>query len=500
MQGDRPGELTSPRGASHQGTHRPRGHTRGARPWAVISVTSPGRRWSRSRWGHAAGLVPAPGWRRLWGDVGRGAQASAPRPSAQRPKVWRVRAVRPQRPLSPQGTAVERGDEGVQPGPRLPGRELPVPGAVHGKRVPLRPPAPGRRVQGAWAASLGALGRLLGSWCGRGPRGGWEVDSRRGEGSGLGPRSRGDVGVGAAGSQTRGCTVPGSALQTCLPARLAPVLGQSLQAPSPSLRGGFPSREEPATGEQAEPSTERGETVDVWAGGLREGRQPWAVPLWGAAPVLSSRWSVWRTNGPSALCPARPWRCRVSRGLCSLRPRCPRLTLSHRRACRCGQLGLCSAAWSAGRGRGSCSSARPHLGSWSCGRRVPGLGTHTLCRWPGAAPPRASCGSETPVSFRASNPECLSQSGSVCPVPRVSLCTATSPPSAPSAASRAPGPPAHAGRRRPSRRPAQVPPTHRSRGARPPSSGHSPSLSPLPFLLLSWLLPRCSPLNKPFSP
>lgn len=94
MQGDRPGELTSPRGASHQGTHRPRGHTRGARPWAVISVTSPGRRWSRSRWGHAAGLVPAPGWRRLWGDVGRGAQASAPRPSAQRPKVWRVRAVR----------------------------------------------------------------------------------------------------------------------------------------------------------------------------------------------------------------------------------------------------------------------------------------------------------------------------------------------------------------------------------------------------------------------
>lgn len=258
MQGDQPGELTSPRGASHQGTHRPRGHTRGARPWAVISVASPGRRWSRSRWGHVAGLVSAPGWRCLWGDVGRGAQASAPRPSAQRPKVWRVRAVRPQRPLSPQGTAVERGDEGVQPGPRLPGRELPVPGAVHGKRVPLRPPAPGRRVQGAWAASLGALGRLLGSWCGRGPHGGWEVDSRRGEGSGLGPRSRGDVDVGAAGSQTRGCIVPGSALQTCLPARLAPVLGQSLQAPSPSLRGGFPSREEPATGEQAEPSTERG--------------------------------------------------------------------------------------------------------------------------------------------------------------------------------------------------------------------------------------------------
>lgn len=52
--------------------------------------------------------------------------------------------------------------------------------------------------------------------------------------------------------------------------------------------------------------------MDAWAGGLREGRQPWAVPLWGAAPVLSSRRSVWRTNGPSALCPARPWRCRVS--------------------------------------------------------------------------------------------------------------------------------------------------------------------------------------------
>lgn len=217
-------------------------------------------------------------------------------------------------------------------------------------------------------------------------------------------------------------------------------------------------------------------------------------PAVGAAPVLSSRRSVWRTNGPSALCPARPWRCRVSRGLCSLRPRCPRLTPSHRRACRCGRPGLRSAAWSAGRGRGSCSSARPHLGSWSCGRRVPGLGTRTLCRWPGAAPPRASRGSETPVSFRSSNPECLSQSGSVRPVPRASLCTATSPPSGPSTASRAPGPPAHAGRRRPSRRPAQVPPAHRSRGARPPSSGHSPSLSPLPFLLLlaasSLLTPR----------
>lgn len=51
------------------------------------------------------------------------------------------------------------------------------------------------------------------------------------------------------------------------------MLGQPLRAPSQSLRGGCPFREEPAT--------ELGETADPWEGGRSEGQQPWAVQVWG---------------------------------------------------------------------------------------------------------------------------------------------------------------------------------------------------------------------------
>lgn len=161
----------------------------------------------------------------------------------------------------------------------------------HSVAAPGRRPAAGaggHSADGAEAASLGALGGLLVSWRGCGPHGGREVDSQQGKESGPGPRSGGDKGVGGCGLADEGlprawvrsapglaplCPGPGSALQSRPPARLAPVLGQPLRAPSRSLRGGCPFREELAT--------ELGETADPWEGGRSEGQQPWAVQVWG---------------------------------------------------------------------------------------------------------------------------------------------------------------------------------------------------------------------------
>lgn len=144
MQGDRPGVLTSPWGPNHQGTPRPWGHTHGAWPWAYQChfpgtplVLRLGATWRpepvgaacapAGTRGRSASCTPAGGVFRVPSDVTPG----------QRP-AWHASDVRSQRPLSLQRTAVERGDEGVQPGPRLPGRELPLAGAVHGKRLPGR--------------------------------------------------------------------------------------------------------------------------------------------------------------------------------------------------------------------------------------------------------------------------------------------------------------------------------------------------------------------------
>lgn len=208
------------------------------------------------------------------------------------------------------------------------------------------------------------------------------MDSQQGKESGPGPRSGGDKGVGGCGLADEGlprawvrsapglaplCPGPGSALQSRPPARLAPVLGQPLRAPSRSLRGGCPFREEPAT--------ELGETADPWEGGRSEGQQPWAVQVWGGG-AGSKQLAVGLEDKRLAHRPVRPRRRCVAASSAFCGPGV-RGSLSRRRACGCGlarapQRSVVCRPWPWGSTLGS----SPTRGAGAAGARCRGWGRH----------------------------------------------------------------------------------------------------------------------------